>query len=122
MNGSQTIDYVIPIISQMFIGPLMLVISIVFLKFPPKHINKLYGYRTTKSMLNQANWDFANKEFAKLFMIGNIFTIITQILTTLLFDHLTGIACGIFCLLTMFLVSFLRVEAELKKMVNANKN
>jgi uncharacterized membrane protein len=115
MNGSQTIDYVIPIISQMFIGPLMLAISIVFWKFPPKTINKIYGYRTKKSMLNQENWDFANKEFAKLFMLGNVFTIITQIATTLIYDHLTGIACGIFCLLTMFLVSFLRVESELKK-------
>ena len=116
MNGSQAIDYLIPIISQMFIGPLMLVISIVFWKFPPKTINNLYGYRTNRSMLNQENWDFANKEFAKMFMIGNIFTIITQIAATLIYDHLTGIACGIFCLLSMFIVSFVRVEGGLKKL------
>lgn len=29
--------------------------------YPPKKINALYGYRTTASMLNQQNWDEANR-------------------------------------------------------------
>lgn len=116
MNGSQTIDYVIPIISHLFIGPFMLLIGIVFWKFPPKNINNFYGYRTTKSMLNQQNWDFANKEFAKYFIWGNIFTIITQILGTQLYDHITGMFCGVICLVSLFFVAFYIIEKELTKM------
>ena len=32
------------------IGPLMLVISLIFFYFPPKKINLIYGHRTTLSM------------------------------------------------------------------------
>ena len=30
-------------------------------RYPPKKINYLYGYRTSRSMKNQQTWDFANK-------------------------------------------------------------
>ena len=31
-----------------------------FMKTPPKDINSLFGYRTTRSMRNQETWDFAH--------------------------------------------------------------
>lgn len=31
---------------------------------PPKEINALYGYRTTRSMSSQERWDFAQKHSA----------------------------------------------------------
>ena len=34
--------------------------------WPPKKINEIYGYRTTRSMKSQAVWDFAQKYSAKL--------------------------------------------------------
>ena len=34
--------------------------------WPPKKINEIYGYRTTRSMKSQAAWDFAQKYSAKL--------------------------------------------------------
>jgi uncharacterized membrane protein len=33
--------------------------------FPPKNINGIYGYRTTRSMKNQKNWEFAQKYSAR---------------------------------------------------------
>ena len=44
-----------------------------FLKRPPKHINSLYGYRTSRSMKNQQTWDFAHQVCGKLwFRVGLI--------------------------------------------------
>lgn len=42
------------------------VIGVLLHNNPPRKINKWYGYRTSKSMENQANWDFANKLAGKL--------------------------------------------------------
>lgn len=36
-----------------------------FLKKPPKNINGLYGYRTSRSMKNQQTWDFAHQVCGK---------------------------------------------------------
>ena len=36
----------------------------ILLKYPPKKINGLYGYRTRNSMKNQERWDFAQKHSA----------------------------------------------------------
>lgn len=33
--------------------------------FPPKKINGIYGYRTSKSMKNQTNWNFAQRYAGK---------------------------------------------------------
>ncbi len=37
-----------------------------FLKRPPKNINALYGYRTSRSMKNQQTWDFAHQVCGRL--------------------------------------------------------
>jgi uncharacterized membrane protein len=44
---------------------LLFLVSILFLKFPPKKINKLYGYRTFRTMQNIDIWNFANTLFNK---------------------------------------------------------
>lgn len=35
-------------------------LSILWIKFPPKKINSIYGYRTPKSMKTEFKWNFAN--------------------------------------------------------------
>ena len=50
-----------------YISPLILtLVGVVFWAWPPKKINEIYGYRTTRSMKSQAAWDFAQKYSAKL--------------------------------------------------------
>lgn len=44
----------------------MLIVSFIFVKFPPKKINHFYGYRTRRSMANQKIWKIANEYSAKL--------------------------------------------------------
>jgi uncharacterized membrane protein len=58
-----------PFIYILTTNGLLFLMSIIFLKFPPKKINKWYGYRTHKTMLNQKIWDFANIVFTKNLII-----------------------------------------------------
>lgn len=54
------------------------------LKFPPKKINMLYGYRTTRSMKNQEQWDFSQKYSAKLLMLCGLFLILISNISLLI--------------------------------------
>jgi uncharacterized membrane protein len=37
-------------------------------KYPPKSVNSLHGYRTTRSMKSQKNWDYAQSMSAGMIM------------------------------------------------------
>ena len=50
------------------INGLLFFFSLVFYFFPPNKINNFYGYRTKLSMLNNDIWNFANKQFNKVFV------------------------------------------------------
>ena len=66
-------------------GTLLVIIGMIMLRFPPKKINGLYGYRMPSSMKNQQTWDEANR-FAAAYMVkaGFITTAIGLVITTLL--------------------------------------
>mgnify|MGYP001942326949 CR=1 FL=1 len=49
--------FLIPIIC----GPIFILAGWIMLKFPPKKINGIYGYRTSSSMKSDEHWDFAQK-------------------------------------------------------------
>ncbi len=42
-------------------GIIFVVTALITLRFPPKKINYLYGYRTATSMKNQQVWDFSQR-------------------------------------------------------------
>jgi len=69
-------------IYTIFIIPfLMILIGVLVFKYPPKKINSFIGYRTSKSMKNQKNWNFANNYAGKLSInIGIIMTFFSIIL------------------------------------------
>lgn len=53
-------------ISNLLIPILMIVIGKILIKNPPKKINGIYGYRTSRSRKNQEAWDFAQRYCGKL--------------------------------------------------------
>ncbi len=59
-------------------GIIFMITGFVMFKFPPKNINMLYGYRTTRSMKNQEQWDFSQKYSAKLLIFCGVFLILTS--------------------------------------------
>lgn len=115
MNGSQFIDYIIPIISQMSIGPVIIAISIIFIKFPPKKINNIYGYRTKNSMKSQEMWDYANTTFAKNFLYIGIITTTAQVIATLFFDHIIGIFVGLTSMAILISLLVMIIEKHIRK-------
>ena len=60
-----------------YISTLILtVVGVVFWIYPPKKINGLYGYRTTRSRKSQETWDFAQRYSAKLMTIFGLAALI----------------------------------------------
>ncbi|WP_107037198.1 SdpI family protein [Brumimicrobium mesophilum] len=53
--------FVIPTLT----GTIFVLVGIIILKFPPKKINSLYGYRTLSAMENKERWAFAQDYSAK---------------------------------------------------------
>lgn len=53
------------IIVPLSVGLIFIIMGWITLKFPPKKINHLYGYRTKSSMKSQERWNFAQSYSAK---------------------------------------------------------
>ncbi len=72
------------ILTQILIGPLMLIISAFYYLFPHKKINLLFGHRTRLSMKNQEIWAIANKMSSILMLRVSAITCLIQATTIFL--------------------------------------
>lgn len=92
-----------------------------FLKHPPKNINSLYGYRTTRSMRSQESWDFAHETCGRLWVrLGMVLLVLSLIALALVFGQdveTVGIVSGVLTAVqTVVLVgSIFPVERALKR-------
>ena len=57
-------------------------------KFPPKKINHLYGYRTQRSMKNQASWEAANTYSSLVFFKVSLYSFFIPVVLYFLFPQL----------------------------------
>ena len=53
----------------LLLGPLLLVISLIFRIYLPKEINHYYGYRTRSSMTSKEMWRLANEYSSRLLVM-----------------------------------------------------
>lgn len=58
--------WVFMVISNLIVPLLMIGVGRMMMKNPPKTINRVFGYRTSRSMKNQEAWDFAQVYCGKL--------------------------------------------------------
>jgi uncharacterized membrane protein len=63
---------------QFIFGFIFLILGLLMLKFPPKSINAIYGYRTTNSMSNIEKWHYSQKYSAILMCKLAIFQIFSS--------------------------------------------
>ncbi|WP_139904502.1 SdpI family protein [Clostridium thermarum] len=95
----------------------MLVIGLVFIKFPPRKINNLYGYRTKRSMSNEGTWKLAHLKCGQIWIKVGIVLLIAVLLSKLYVPvkkeilSLIHIGIGIMCLF----IPLPFVESALKK-------
>jgi uncharacterized membrane protein len=76
------------------LGPLILILGIIFRLFPPKNINYIYGYRTPRSMSNQKIWDFSNRYASNILIYASTVCIVVQLFAILLFPLFISIIIG----------------------------
>ena len=66
----------------------MLLLGWLLKKFPPKKINHLYGYRTQRSMKNQAIWEVANTYSTLVFFKISLYSFFIPVVLYFLFPQL----------------------------------
>ncbi|WP_053990810.1 SdpI family protein [Mangrovimonas sp. TPBH4] len=97
-------------------GAIFILVGLIMLKFPPKTINGIYGYRTGRSMKNQERWDFAQVYAAKILMIAGAFLIIFSLLGFVFTpSHKTATALGMTSLIGSVIGILIKVEHAIKQ-------
>lgn len=89
-------------------GAVIIIAGIILSLFPPKKINRIYGYRTVSSMRNKENWDIANKYSSSLMIIfGIVILLISFIFKSTMINLITlGVS---------ILLIFILVETKISK-------
>lgn len=92
-----------------------------FLNKPPKKINSIYGYRTSRSMKNQQTWDFAHQVCGKLWFRAGAVMLPLSFLAMLPALGRNVEAVGIWCIpvvgvqLVVMIATIFPVEKALKR-------
>lgn len=96
---------------------------ILFFLFPPKKINSIFGYKTSRSLKNQKNWDYAQKFSSQLFLLIPAILFLTQL--SLFFDKSKDLIniilyISIFEYTLFSIIVILMTEHNLKKLDSEN--
>ena len=106
---------------DLLIPAVMLLLGRRFLTKPPRTINGTYGYRTRRSMKNQATWDFAHRTCGRLWSrLGLVMLPLSALVMLPVLGADTGTVglwCGVVVLVqtAVLLGSIFPVERALKK-------
>ena len=97
------------------VGFVFALAAFITLKFPPKKINSIYGYRTSRSMKNQENWDLAQRFSSQLMLKQGLFMLVLAlILAVLPIPMEAATLISLLLLLTSVINLFVQTEKRLK--------
>lgn len=105
-------------------GILLLITSFIFVKFPPKKINGIYGYRTLSSMKDQASWDVAQKVSATYMLKGSLLLISWQLMSFLMVYFVLpqwkeiATVVNALAIVPVLIITIFKTEKELKRKTN----
>lgn len=108
-------EKIIIIIIHVLIGPLILILGLVFRAYPPKKINDLYGYRSKRSKYSQETWDYANNISSNYIIKIGITTTLLQISIYSLYGHESSIIIATIFMVFSLVVSIFFTEQKLKE-------
>jgi uncharacterized membrane protein len=112
------------------IGAVVFVIGLITLCFPPKHINRYYGYRLPSAMKNQQTWKAANRYASRYMLKCGLWIFIGGALITFVFRILPmsykleeGLTVLLFIISGMLpaVLSIVATERYLKKTFDNNQ-
>ena len=106
---------------NLLIPIIMVVFGWIFLYRPPREINGIYGYRTSRSTASQEAWNFAHRYFGKIWYrlgLGMIIFTVAAMLPCLgkedaFVGRWGGILCAVECVFLM--LPIIPTEKALKK-------
>jgi len=103
--------------------PLMvLIVSLIATKYPPKSISKTYGYRTKMSMKNADTWAVANAYSNRKMLQVSILGILISALIWLIFPESLGFACALLISVALLFGVILATEKLLKETFDKEGN
>ena len=112
----------------MLVPAIMICVGTWMQKHPPKDINWIIGYRSTRSIKSQAAWDFANRYSGKLMLRAGWFTLVASlaVMLLILFQSEAVISAVSVVLIFYQLIPLLAVlpmvERQLKKRFDKDGN
>jgi uncharacterized membrane protein len=97
-------------------GIIYVITAVITLKYPPKAINYLYGYRTERSMKSEESWKFSQEYSSKkLRNYGLILLLISFISLFFDIDEIIGVTISILIVLILTFMIYIQTENKLKK-------
>lgn len=107
------------IIISLIVVAVILIIPIYFLYKPAKKINNFYGYRTSRAMRNQRNWDIAQQYFPRMLLKLSTLTIVAMVILCLVFSTLIALFVGmgiwVICLFSTIFLTEIHLKAHEKE-------
>lgn len=113
--------WIFMLIIDMMLPLMMIAFGKLFLKYPPKEINAVFGYRTSRSMKNKETWEFAHRYCGKLWYRCGWVMLLVSVAALLPVmgkeEGVTGTVGGIICAAQVLVLigSIYPVEKALKK-------
>tara|TARA_B100000886_G_scaffold338994_1_gene303195 strand:+ start:2075 stop:2434 length:360 start_codon:yes stop_codon:yes gene_type:complete len=108
---------------HLLVGPLMLVISLIFFYFLTKKINLIYGHRTTLSIKNQNTWKEANKRSIHMILLVSTLTCIIQLIGIVFNINIeTSILYATVFLVASLIIGAIVIEKQLKTIFDKDGN
>ncbi len=97
-------------------GIIFAVTALITLRFPPKKINYLYGYRTPASMKNQQVWHFAQRYSGiKMFQSGLALVAISFVNLLLDLNEALQVSLGLSLVILPCIYLFFSTEKAIRK-------
>ena len=97
------------------VGLAFSIAAFIIMKFPPKKINGIYGYRTSRSMKSQENWDIAQRYSSQLMLKqGLVMLAIGGLLIALPIPDEVSAVISVSLLIISVIVLFVQTEKKLK--------
>ncbi len=97
------------------VGLAFSIAAFITMKFPPKKINGIYGYRTSRSMKSQENWDIAQRFSSRLMLKqGLVMLAIAGLLNVLPLPEEVAAIISVTLLILSVIVLFVQTEKKLK--------
>jgi len=97
-------------------GIIFMFAGLIMMKYPPKKINDLYGYRMPSVMKSQERWDFAQKfSSVKSFQLGVVLFVFSFLNTLIGINQLQSCIIGIGVMILGCAYMVFVIEKAIKK-------